>query len=538
MSEAQEPPLIRGLRRAAAYPHPVTEIQCFETHISWVLLTGEFAYKIKKPVDFGFLDYSTLARRKHFCEEELRLNGRLAPTLYRQVVSINGSLEQPRIEGPGETLEYAVQMRQFDNHQRFDHLLEKGALQDEQLRETAEVLARFHAEIAVAGPDTPYGEPDAVRQPMQENFDQLIEFAPEVFARGAAREALDSVQRWTEQRLAALHATLLQRKREGHIRECHGDLHLGNIVLYQGRVTPFDGIEFNDRLRWIDTQSEIAFLLMDLDDHRRHDLAQILLSVYLEMGGDYAGLAVLRLYQCYRAMVRAKVAALRGAQAPGLRDETDAELANYLRLARCYTRPGRPVLLITHGLSGSGKTWLGERLLTVSDAIRVRSDVERKRLAGLEPLARSKAEVGAGLYTPAMSRRTYQRLAELAGDLLQAGFPVIVDATFLRRAERDRFRHLAEGLGVPFRILHCAADPALMRQRISRREQAGCDASEANLAVLENQLAHQEPLAADEADAVIHLDSGRDWQPGALRACIEQHLGQSLAPQSETCKLD
>lgn len=535
MAGDDEERLIRGLQRPAAYPHPVDEIQCFETHISWVLLTGPYAYKIKKPVDFGFLDYSTLARRKHFCEEELRLNARLAPSLYLQVVAINGSPDRPRIDGPGETLEYAVKMRQFDNTQRFDRLLAAGRLDAEHLRETAQVLARFHAEIAVAGADTPYGEAATVYQPMAENFTQLREFAAELFAQAAPNDILDTVQNWTQSSLATLQPSLAQRKQHGHIRECHGDLHTGNIILYQGRVTPFDGIEFNDRLRWIDTMSELAFLLMDLDDHARHDLAQHLLNAYLEISGDYHGLSVLRFYQCYRAMVRAKVAALRGAQEPTLRKETDAELVNYLRLAACYTRPGHPVLFITHGLSGSGKTWLSEHLLAASDAIRVRSDVERKRLAGLAPLARSKADVGGGLYAAEMSQRTYQRLAELARQIVQAGYPVIVDATFLRRAEREHFRRLAGQLGVPFRILHCETDLGVMRQRITRREQAGRDASEADLAVLDSQLAQQEPLGEDEILETIAIDTGKIADAATLVRDIERNLPSRLTPQVTAC---
>ena len=518
MNEAGLPPLITALLDPAAYGHPCGDIRLVETHISWLLLTGDYAYKIKKPVDFGFLDFSTLARRKHFCEEEIRLNGRLAPQIYLQVVSIREDAEGLHVDGDGEVREYAVKMRQFDNDGLFDRLIQRGRLSREIITDTARRLARFHNEIAVAGPDTPFGEPATVQRPVRENFEHLQRHAAEFLTGETQRRQFEHTRQWSEAAFARLSATIAQRKVDGFVRECHGDLHLGNIVLIDGQVVPFDGIEFNPALRWIDIVSEMAFLSMDLQDHGRADLAHRLLDDWLACTGDYGGLALLRYYQCYRAMVRAKVAALRGEQA-GV-EKTRSELNNYLQLAEGYTRAGQPALLITHGLSGSGKSWLTQQLLEASGAIRLRSDVERKRLAGLDPLARSDSLPGAGIYTAEFTRRTFERLAELAQQLLAAGFGVIVDATFIRHAERDRFRRLARSLDVPFRILHCEADTDTLRRRISARQGQGRDASEAGLAVLEMQLENQEPLDDEERALTVSVDTSGEIDMHGLAAWL------------------
>lgn len=514
-----QPALITALLDPAAYDHPCRHIQLIETHISWLLLSDDYAYKIKKPVDFGFLDFSTLARRKHFCAEEIRLNGRLAPQIYLQVVAITEGDDGVRINGSGTIREYAVKMRQFDNAGLFDRLIQRGQLGREIITATARRLARFHAGIAVAGEDSPFGSPEAVHHPVRENFTQLQQHAAAFLARKEQRHRLGHIQQWSEQTFGELEATIAQRKTDGFVRECHGDLHLGNIVLIDGEVVPFDGIEFNPSLRWIDIISEMAFLLMDLEDHGRADLAHRLLNAWLELSGDYGGLTLLRYYQCYRAMVRAKVAALRDEQTGA--EETGSELSNYLTLAERYTRPGRPALLITHGLSGSGKSRLTQQLLEASGAIRLRSDVERKRLAGLDPLARSDSAPGAGLYSAEFTRRTFDRLAGLARQILSAGYMVIVDATFIRHAERDRFRHLAKTLGVPFRILHCEADIETLRRRVSQRHSEGRDASEAGRSVLELQLKNQQPLGKDELSGAFHVDTTGDTDLSPITAWLQ-----------------
>lgn len=524
MSTHRYPPLITELLNPASYNHPCGEIRCIETHISWLLLTGDVVYKIKKPVDFGFLDFSSLSRRKHFCEEEIRLNSRLAPQVYLGVVAIgrDARIHDDNLLQPENIVEYAVKMRQFDNAGLFDQLIKHDQLSPKIIRETAQCLARFHAEIAVADKDSRFGTPSAIHRPVQENFTQLAEIATDFLAPAEQQQRFAHVRRWSESCYAALEDSFTQRKVDGFIRECHGDLHLGNIVLIDGRVTPFDGIEFNPSLRWIDTMSEIAFLLMDLQDRGRDDLGQQLLNTWLEDSGDYAGLVVLRYYQCYRAMVRAKVAALTGQQ--NNTSKTQQTINNYIQLAEKYTHKTKPVLLITHGLSGSGKSWLSQQLLSSAGVIRLRSDVERKRLAGLDARATSQSAPDAGIYTAEFTQRTFDRLETLAQGTLLAGYRVIVDATFTRREQRDAFRRLAQSLNIPFRIIDCAADTDTLRQRVSQRHAEGHDASEAGLAVLERQIANYQPLGEDEQAETISVNTANSEDIRAIKQWFDQQL--------------
>lgn len=501
--------IICALQNPAAYPHPVADIRLFETHISWVLLTGEFVYKIKKPVDFGFLDFSTLEKRHFYCEEELRLNRRLAPQLYLAVVPVTGSPEMPRLGGSGTPLEYAVKMRQFDPRQTFDELLERGALSVSLMEQTAGTLAEFHQRIAVSTPNDDFGTPDAIWNPVNENFIQVDQCINSQSFMAAIRETSHHLHQWSQTQHEKLRAVFAQRKKDGFVRECHGDLHLRNIVLWHDQVVPFDGIEFSPQLRWIDVMSELAFLLMDLDDHQQQTLSRPLLNRYLSLCGDYGGLATLRYYQVYRAMVRAKVAGLRLSQLDDASKiaQNQQQIHNYIHLADKYTRPDRVRLIITHGLSGSGKSYLSRELARHFDVIHLRSDVERKRLFGLSELTHSESGLNTGIYANDATRATYQRLYTLADICLHSGFSVLVDATFLQYEQRTRFFSLAQQLACPFVILDCQADENILRQRVKQREQQGTDASEANLRVLEKQLTEQQPLTDEENKYALHIDT-------------------------------
>jgi hypothetical protein len=496
----------------AWYDHPVESCRLIETHISWVLLTGDYAYKVKKPLDLGFLDFSTLAKRRLYCEEELRLNRRLAPSLYLEVVAITGSAEAPVLGGEGEPIEYAVKMVQFPQAAQLDRMLAVGRLRPEQLDAFARRVAEFHRQAAVAGSDTPFGEPAQVWQPMAENFAQIRER----ISGADALESLSALAQWSEARFTELSPLLRQRKAGGFIRECHGDMHLRNLAWIDEAPIAFDGIEFNPNLRWIDVVSEIAFLVMDLQDRGEAPLAQRFLNGYLERSGDYDGLALLRLYLVYRALVRAKVAAIRLDQpdmGPAQRDDAEAEFARYLSLAEGYTRKPSPTLLLTRGLSGSGKTTLTQPLLERLPAIRIRSDVERKRLFGLLAEEDGHAAPAEGIYSAEATDKTYRRLLTLAEGMLAAGHSVIVDATFLKREQREPFRRLATQSGVGFAILDMRAPAETLRQRLRQRKG---DASDADLAVLAHQLEHYGPLDEYERRDEVAVDTGREVDIEAL----------------------
>jgi len=505
--------LIRGLRNANAYPHPVGAVELIETHISVVLLAGEFAYKLKKPVDLGFLDFSTLARRQFFCQEELRLNRRLAPAIYLGVVPITGSVDQPRIDGDGEVLEYAVKMRRFPQQALLTESPPDAAIIDAIVRR----IALFHAGLPPAPPDTPFGAAEAVVEPMRENFAQVRA----AVVHTSVLAAVNRLERWTELWFLRLRDRLEQRRRGGFIRECHGDLHRGNIAVLDGEPMIFDCIEFSPRLRWIDTMSEFAFFVMDLREAGESALARRALNRYLELSGDYEGLGLLRFYQVYRAMVRAKVIGIRLAQGQLQRGERTAacvELRGYLRLCRTIAVCRRGQLIIACGLSGSGKTWLGNALREHLPLIHIRSDVERKRLFGLSPDDRTASAPGAGIYDAEAGRRTYARLLELARDILGNRYSVLVDATFLKVEQRKPFQRLAAELGCRFTILALDAPETVLRRRVSERMASSTDASEAGLAVLDLQLASREGLQEQERSSAICLNTA---EPLCLDALLQ-----------------
>jgi uncharacterized protein len=502
---AAQSKLVDALSHCAALGGPTSPALRLETHISYVLLTGRYAYKIKKAVDLGFLDFTTLSARQFFCSEELRLNRRLAPAVYIEVVPITGSLDNPTVGGAGPVLEYAVKMREFPQDALASRLLQRGELDAADIDALAAKVARFHGTIAVAAPDGAYGTPDGILDLARRNFGEI---APHL-ACESERGELERLRAWTEAEHAARRDIFLRRREQGFVRECHGDLHLSNIARIESELVIFDCIEFSASMRWIDVMNEIAFTVMDLADRGRADLAHRFQNAYLEATGDYAGLAVLPFYLAYRAMVRAKIARLRATQID-IGPERDAALAEsrgYLRLARSYGASPRPALIITCGLSGCGKTTIAQALSETIGAVRIRSDVERKRMQGVGPLDRREGDIGEGWYAPAATESTYDRLHALARDIVSAGTTVIVDATFLRRSQRESFRALAARLGVAFLIVALEAKEATLRSRIARRQSGNADASDAHGGVLAHQIATREPLIADEKTPTFTYDA-------------------------------
>ncbi|MDW8323311.1 MAG: AAA family ATPase [Burkholderiales bacterium] len=485
-----------------------------ETHISWVLVTGRHAYKLKKPLDLGFLDFSTAPLRRRCCDEEVRLNRRLAPEYYLGVVPVVDTWRGPRIGEEGRVIDWAVHMRAFPPEATLDRAAQ---ISPAQIDAIADTVAAFHGRIARAPAASPYGTPEHLLQPVAENFRQIRALQPDA----EAIELLASIEAWSLAQAQRLDEHFVARKRTGWVRECHGDLHLGNIAWVEGRPLIFDCIEFNPALRYIDVTSEIAFLTMDLASRGHPSLAWRFLNRWLEHTGDHAGLAALVFYQVYRAMVRAKVDYIRAAQGDAA---AGADARAYLRLAADLARPRRPALILMHGVTGSGKTTLSQQVLETLGAVRLRSDVERKRLFGLSPLEDSRRIPG-GIYTEEANRRTFEHIEQTARTLLAAGFTVVADATFLRRAHREPLQKAAESAGAPWLILSLQTDEATLRGRVAQRAATRSDASEATLAVLEHQLAQREPLTAEELAHAMVFDGAQPdtWPP--MLAQVVARLG-------------
>jgi len=505
--------LIESLRNAICYSHPVSRLDVIETHSSWVILTGEHAYKIKKPVDLGFLDYSSLEKRRDACCKELQLNHKLAPELYIDMVPITGTATAPHMNGDGDAIEYAVHMHEFDQRCQLDHMLERGELSIGDINAVAIHVAEFHRAAPIVDARGPYGRAPDIHKPIMDNFSVLV---PLLAGKHAA--ALAALRTWSDSEFQVKRRYMDARRDLGYVRECHGDLHLANLVKYHGRIMAFDRIEFSEALRWIDVMNDAAFLMMDLLFHKRHDLAYRYLNSYLQLTGDYRGLTVLRYYLLYRALVRAKVALLKAGQigdaAASASARRDADM--HIELADSFIQSRQAQLILMHGLSGSGKTWLSDRLMTALPAVRLRSDVERKRIHGQIIEAHYSDAPGEGLYSQAAAQRTYRELAELAECVCRAGWTVIVDAAFLEKWQRRIFQDLAARLAVPWVILDCQAPVSVLSSRVTQRLEMGMDASEANTAVLQHQLETAQSLDVSERERSLSVETQSDIDVDAV----------------------
>jgi aminoglycoside phosphotransferase family enzyme/predicted kinase len=510
-------PLIASLLLPGAYPHPTGPITLRETHISWVLLTGPYAYKIKKPVSLGFVDFSQPEQRHHFCQEELRLNKRLAPEIYLDLVEIHGPVEQASLLGSGPVIEIAVRMQQFAEEGLLSRALGTSLVTGEQLERFAERLAWFHGDAGVADPGGPFGTPQAVRAPAISNLEVLRRIHPQ-------EPILAGLQEWTLAEGQRLEAHFTQRLAQGRVREGHGDLHLDNLVVHQGEVLGFDCLEFNPSLRWIDVVSDVAFLAMDLLHRGETVLGGRVLNRWLITCGDYGALQLWAWYLSYRALVRAKVLALRREQLGPENTQQGAaleeQLWGYIHQAQRIsgaTRGG--ALILTHGVTGSGKSHLALQLCARQGWIHLRSDVERRRLFGRWGTTFYPPRQG-DRYSPSVSEELYDALLPQAAEqILKAGFTAVVDATFLKRSQRRTFLTLAERLNVPAVILDCSVDLETARGRIAARAREGNDPSEADGTVLSEQWRIREPLNPGE-EPVQLVGTEMEW--------LEEQLSHQL----------
>ncbi len=483
---------------AALFSHPTVSPQLIETHISWIVLAGKLAYKVKKPVKFDFLDYSTLELRRQQCDRELEIGRRYAPEIYLAVVPIRDQDHQLSFGGSvGSIIDYAVQMRQFDQACLLDQLLAAGQVTSAEMDALAAQLARYHAEAPRAYLDAAEAASRSI-QPALDNFDYLSQH----LSSPQSELGLGELQAWTKRQADGMRDWFAERAAAGFVRDCHGDLHLNNLLRIDGRFLSFDPIEFNDRLSQIDTINEAAFLMMELHEHGYRSHAHRFINQYLEETSDYEGLRALPFYLVYRAMVRAKVDLIRHTQTAGSQQTILTNVGQrYVQYAeRVIARPP-PALWIMHGFSGSGKSTVAMRLVEERGWIRLRSDVIRKQLLGIEPLQRTpQARLGEA-YTLDLTACVFDRLAELSEQVLSAGFGAIADATFLKRSQRQRFADLAARLSIPFQIVDCSAPIAELRRRLGQR---GPDPSDANLSVLQHQIATAEPLDSTEQSHLVH----------------------------------
>ena len=506
--------LIAALDNPLAFGHPVKYIRLIETHISWVILTGDYAYKIKKPVNFGFLDFSTLEKRHFYCQEELRLNRRFAPEIYLELVEIRGSQDAPRLQGSGEIIEYAIKMLEFPQQCLLSSYAAKDDLNPELIDDIAATVSEAHANSDRADLANDFGTATVAAQWSAENMDQIgnaipREFLPDTYFR---------LERWYQENNALL-ANIDKRKREGFVRECHGDLHLGNMALIGGRVTFFDCIEFNPELRWIDTISEAAFVAMDLNARGFSGYCWRFLNRYLESSADYAGIKLLRYYFIYRALVRAKVEALRVDQEACDTQTYQAHIKSaldYIELAGRWSTSHRAGLIIMHGLSGSGKSTIAAQLVEKLGAIQIRSDVIRKGLFDFKADEQTGSALAEGIYNDEATELTYRRMREIAATIIDADFTVIVDATFLLESQRRALLELEIEPMCNKIIIQCEVPTAELRKRIVERES---DPSEANLEVLEQQLRSQQSISEAETKLARIVTVGSD---GISTAQVQQ----------------
>ncbi|MDX2242564.1 MAG: AAA family ATPase [Leptolyngbyaceae cyanobacterium bins.302] len=513
MTETALPDLIQQMLQPEFYPHLVTQpIQLIQTHVSYILLTGEFAYKVKKPVNFGFLDFSTLEKRERFCHEEIRLNQRGAAELYLAVLPITQTGEQFQLAGTGDPVEFVVKMKQFPAGTLFTDLFDQGKLTEELLIRLAKELAAFHRKGAINEYIRSFGDVSQIRQAIDENYDQTLTY----IGGPQTQQQFDDTRQYTDRLFAEQQDLFKQRVQQDWIRECHGDVHLRNIALWNDKILLFDCIEFNEPFRFVDTMFDIAYIIMDLDARNRSDLSNVFLNAYIEQMGDWEGLQVLPLYLSRQSYVRAKVTSflLGDPSIPdAMKQDCQATAARYYRLAWEYTRSPLGTASDAHGgtlylmagLSGSGKSTVSRLLARQVGAIIIRSDAVRKHLAGIA----LEDQGSAAVYSAEMTQKTYDRLLQLGITLAKQGYPVILDAKYDRQELRQAVIGAVEKANpdLKLHILHCDA-PLATRQEWLKQRQG--DVSDATAELLPKQ--HMEPFTAAEQPFVTAIDATADLE--------------------------
>jgi len=493
---------LKSLLKPDAYPEAVTRVELVQTHVSYIFLTDRHAYKIKKPVDFGFLNFSTIDRRRFYCNEEVRLNRRLCPDIYEGVVELRETPSGAAFHGSGAIIDYAVKMKRLPADRMLDKLVDAGAVTPATMRRISSVIAEFHRTALMSPAIAEYGRLERIMFNWQENFEQMVPFENLTLP---AQER-ESIRSWVAE-FAAGHTNLFQQRVDnGFIRECDGDIHLENICLDDDAVHIFDCIEFNERFRCCDTAADIAFLLMDLDYHGRHDLSDDVIDEYVSRTGDQGLAALVDFYKIYRAFVRGKVESFR-LNDSGINPDDQAQArkraAGYFRLVRGYIERRRlkPALYITCGLMGSGKSTLASQLAFELGIASFNSDKTRKQIMGVPPDTPVRDAFGEGLYDRQSTEATYAELLNRAENQLQKGASVVIDAGFLHKAQRTPFAGLAKRLAVPLIILQVVCSEAENKSRLQEREATGKSLSDGRLELLALQSAGLE--TPDETEGTL-----------------------------------
>jgi len=498
---------LESLMDPSSYDERTTSVHLLQTHVSYLFLTDGHVYKIKKPVDFGFLNFTTLDRRRFYCEEEVRLNRRLCPDIYLGVVEVRESHPGLSFQGAGRVVDYAVKMKRLPAERMLDRLLDEGMVSGSDVRRIARVIGEFHLGAERSREIDGYGSPDVIRANWEENFRQMSEFTPTTLD----ADDLLLIREWVDGFLRENRDLFTGRVSGGHIRDCDGDIHGENICL-DDRVYIFDCIEFNPRFRFSDTAADIAFLLMDLEYRGRRDLAEILLDEYLRVTGDRELSGILDFYLVYRAFVRGKVESfrLRDSQIPVREKESAGERARrHFRLARGYILRRRlpPGLILFSGLMGTGKSTLARCLAFELGLDLVSSDVLRKELAGLSPTERRADGYNEGIYSADWTRATYEEMFRRAAEAVRGGRGLVLDASFFRKGERARFATLARDAGVFFRLFHVVCPEELVRSRLESRADDPYEVSDGRWELLSRQRQDFEAVTADE-DYSVEIGSG------------------------------
>jgi len=503
MTEITLPAFIQQMLQPGFYPHPVKEpIQLIQTHVSYVLLTGDYAYKLKKPVNFGFLNYSTLELRQHFCYQELEMNKRGAAEIYLEVLPITQTDDRFQLGGEVEPVEYTLKMCQFPQESLFSSLFQQGELTETRVSELGRLVAQFHAKCATNDYILSFGEVDQIRQAFDENYQQTEKY----IGVAQTQSQFDETKEFTDRFFATKQEVLASRVKQRWIRECHGDLHLRNICFWHDKTLLFDCIEFNEPFRFVDVMFDVAYGVMDFQVGNRPDFANAYLNSYLEEIGDWEGIQVLPLYVSRQAYVRAKVTSflLDDPGVPAADKEKAKNTASlYYKLACESGKLEQGKLFLMSGVSGSGKSTIAKKLARKIGAIHVRSDAVRKHLAGISIHERGAAD----LYTPEMTEKTYARLLSLGILLATAGYSVILDAKYDLISRRKAVIEQAAKYQLPLEILYCTAPEEILRDRLSSRTS---DVSDATASLLTSQLAAIEAFTEAEKPFVKTLDTTQE----------------------------